>query len=60
MELSLTELLARADQEIGRAHEDQEQGIAGAEGRLAQAENRHAELLARRERRREELERQRA
>jgi hypothetical protein len=60
VDTSLTELLARADQEIGRAHEDQEQGIAGAEGRLAQAENRHAELLARRERRREELARQRA
>ena len=60
VDTSLTELLARADQEIGRANEDQEQGIAGAEGRLAQAENRHSELLARRERRREELARQRA
>ena len=60
VDTSLTELLARADEEIGRAHEDQQQGIAGAEGRLAQAENRHAELLARRERRREELARQRA
>jgi uncharacterized protein DUF3883 len=60
VDTSLTELLARADQEIGRANEDQEQAIAGAEGRLAQAENRHAELLVRRERRREELGRQRA
>jgi superfamily II DNA or RNA helicase len=60
VDTSLTELLAKADQEIGRANEDQEQAIAGAEGRLAQAENRHAELLARRERRREELGRQRA
>jgi len=34
--------------------------VGGAEGRLAQAENRHAELLARRERRRQELERQRS
>jgi superfamily II DNA or RNA helicase len=60
VETSLTELLAKADEEIGRAHEDKEQGIAGAEGRLAQAENRHGELMARRERRRDELSRQRA
>jgi len=56
VELSLTELLQRADEEIGKANEDKERGIAGAEGRLAQAENRHAELLGRRERRRRELE----
>lgn len=60
VELSLTELLQRADEEIGRANEDKEKGVAGSEGRLAQAENRHAELLARRERRRLELERQRS
>ena len=60
VDTSLTELLAKADEEIGRAHEDKEQGIAGAEGRLVQAENRHGELLARRERRRDELSRQRA
>jgi hypothetical protein len=36
-----------------------DQGIQGAEGRLAQAEARHAELSARRENRRQELERQR-
>lgn len=60
VELSLTELLQRADEEIGKANEDKERGIAGADGRLAQAENRHAELLARRERRRKELERQRS
>jgi superfamily II DNA or RNA helicase len=60
VELSLTELLQRADEEIGKAYEDREKGIAGADGRLAQAENRHAELLARRERRRQELERQRS
>jgi hypothetical protein len=59
VDTSLTELLAKADEEIGRAHEDKEQGIAGAEGRLAQAENRHGELLTRRERRRDELSRQR-
>jgi hypothetical protein len=60
LETSLTELIVKADQEIGPAQEDQELGVAGAEGRLAQAENRHAELLARRERRRDELARQRA
>ena len=60
VELSLTELMLRADREIGQAIEAQEQGIPGAEGRLAQANNRHAELQARRERRRAELIRQRS
>jgi superfamily II DNA or RNA helicase len=60
VELSLTELLQCADEEIRRAVAEVEQKIAGAEGRLAQAETRHAELLARRERRRTDLERQRA
>jgi superfamily II DNA or RNA helicase len=60
VELSLTEVLQRTDDEIGRASEEVEKGVAGAEGRLAQAETRHAEVLARRERRRDELRRQRA
>ena len=60
VELSLTELLQRTDEEIGRAAADVEEGKQGAEGRLAKAENRHAELLSRRERRRQELARQRA
>ena len=60
VELSLTELLARTDQEIGKAQEAIERGEQGAEGRLAQAEARHAELLARRERRRKELQQQRS
>ena len=60
VELSLTELLQRADEEIGRAAADVEQKLPGAEGRLAQAEARHAELLVRRDRRRTDLERQRA
>ncbi len=60
VELSLTELLQRADEEIGRAQEEIERGVQGAEGRLAQAEARHAELLTRRERRRKELEQQRS
>ena len=60
VELSLTEVLQRIDAEIGRAHDDRENGVAGAEGRLAQAEARHDEVSARRERRRTEGARQRA
>jgi len=60
VEISLTELLQRADDEIGRAAGEVEQGIQGAEGRLAQAETRHAELLARRDRRRREMEQERS
>ncbi len=60
VELSLTELLQRADEEIGRTAAEVEQRLPGAEGRLALAEARHAELLARRERRRKELEQQRS
>ena len=55
IEISLTELIQRADDEIGRACDEVNKGITGAEGRLAQAENRHAELLSRREKRRREL-----
>jgi hypothetical protein len=58
IELSLTELLQKADEEIGRAASEVDQKVTGAEGRLAQAEARHSELLARRDRRRQELERQ--
>jgi hypothetical protein len=53
-------MLQRADEEIGRAASDAEQKRPGAEGRLAKAETRHAELLARRDHRRIELDRQRA
>jgi len=60
VELSLTELLQRADDEIGRAAAGVEQKLPGAEGRLAQAETRHSEILDRRARRRAELEQQRA
>ena len=60
VELSLAEVLQRMDDEIGRAAEEVDQKITGAEGRLSQAETRHAEVLVRRERRREELKRQRA
>ena len=60
VELSLTEVLGRIDQEIGRASEDLDKQKTGAEGRLAQAETRHDEAMARRERRRRELTQQRA
>jgi Domain of unknown function (DUF3883) len=60
VELSLTELLQKVDEEIGKAAWDVDQKVAGAEGRLAQAETRHSELLARRERRRQELQQQHA
>jgi superfamily II DNA or RNA helicase len=60
IELSLTELLQRADEEIGRAYSEVEQKVVGSEGRLAQAESRHAELLSRRDRRRQELEQERS
>ncbi|NOX20071.1 MAG: DUF3883 domain-containing protein, partial [Nitrospirae bacterium] len=57
---SLTELLQKVDDEIGRAAAEVEQKVPGAEGRLVQAEARHAELLARRERRLRELEKERS
>jgi superfamily II DNA or RNA helicase len=60
VELSLTELLQRADEEIGRAAGDVETKLAGEEGRLAMAEARHAELLARGDGRRVDLQRERA
>ena len=60
VELSLTEVLRRTDREIGRAVEDKANQISGAEGRLAQAENRHSAALERRDRRRRELEQQQA
>ena len=60
IKLSLTEVLQRIDDEIGRAAAEVEAGVTGAEGRLAQAEARYIEVMARRERRREELQRQQA
>ena len=60
IELSLTEILQRIDEEIGRAADEVANDVTGAEGRLAQAEARHAEVLTRRDRRRAELGRQRA
>ncbi|HSW09568.1 MAG TPA: helicase-related protein, partial [Bacillota bacterium] len=60
IKLSLTELLHRADLEIGKAQEAVERGEQGAEGRLARAEARHDDLLRRRERRCKEHDQQRA
>lgn len=60
IELSLTELLEKEDRLIGRFAEEAERGGEGAAGLLAQAEDRHAKLFARRERRRQELERQKS
>jgi superfamily II DNA or RNA helicase len=60
VELSLTELLEREDRLIGRLAEDAERGVEGAAGNLKQAEERHAALMTRRDRRRQELERQRS
>jgi superfamily II DNA or RNA helicase len=60
VELSLNELVQRADDEIGRAMVEVEKKVTGAEGRLAQANFRHSELRHRRDRRRRELEQQRS
>ena len=59
VEISLTEVLHRIDQEIGRACEEIG-NKTGAEGRLAKAERRHEEVLSRRAHRREVLTQQRA
>ena len=58
VELALTEVLQRTDQEIGRASADRAEEAPGAAGRLALAEARHREVWDRRERRRAELRRQ--
>lgn len=60
VEMSLTELLQNADDEIGKAAADAEQKLTGAEGRLSQAETRHSQLLNRRDKRRTEMARQKA
>jgi superfamily II DNA or RNA helicase len=60
VEISLTELMSREDQLIGRFSEDSDTGVDGSAGNLKQAEDRHAALLARRERRRMELGQQKA
>ena len=46
----MTELLQRADQQIGRFADAVDRGDEGAKGLLAQAEQRHQDLLQRRDR----------
>jgi len=58
--ISLKELLEKADEEIGRAADEVEQGVQGAEGRVAQATSRHDELRDRLARRTAELAQQRS
>ena len=60
VEISLTELIARADLDIGRCEEQKSRDREGAAGLLKIAIDKHDELCRRRERRREELERQKA
>jgi superfamily II DNA or RNA helicase len=60
VEISLTELIARADQDIGRFEEEKNRNVEGAAGLLKIATDKHDELCHRRERRREELDRQKA
>jgi superfamily II DNA or RNA helicase len=60
VETSLKELIFREDQRIARLQEDVDRRVEGAPGNLRQAEKRQAELIDRRNRRREALERQRS
>jgi hypothetical protein len=60
VEISLTELIARADLDIGRCEDQKSRDREGAAGLLKIAIDKHDELCRRRERRREELERQKA
>ncbi len=60
VEVSLTELIAREDQKIGKFTEEKMRGDALASANLAKAEERHGELLLRRQKRRDDLARQRA
>jgi hypothetical protein len=60
VEISLTELISREDALIGRFAEEAERGVEGAAGSLKLAEDRCAALTLRRDKRRKELERQRA
>ena len=60
VELALSELIARADDDIGRYADEKDRNLEGAAGRLAIAIEKHDQLCRRREQRREELERQQA
>ena len=60
VEISLTELLLREDQKIGKFTDEKEKGDLLAPANLAKAEERHADLMKRRQKRRDELARQRS
>ena len=60
VEMSLTQVLLKTDQDVGRVLEEVENNVQGAEGRLVLAENRHGAALERRERRRQEITQQQA
>jgi hypothetical protein len=59
IELSLTELICRVDQQLWDLVQQAERGVPGMEGLLKAAEDRHAALIRRREQRRQDLARQR-
>jgi len=60
IEMSLTELIGKEDAAIDRWAEQADRGVEGAAGNLKQAEDRQAQLLQRRDTRRQEMERQRS
>ena len=60
IEMSLTELIGKEDAAIDRWDDQAQRGVEGAAGNLKQAEDRQAQLLHRRETRRQEMERERS
>lgn len=58
VDLSLTELISREDEKLGRFDEQAQRGVEGAAGLLAQTWTRREELEGRRDRRRTDLARQ--
>ncbi len=58
IEISLTELIQKADQQIGKFADAEERGDEGAKGLLVQAETKQQELIQHRDRRRQELKQQ--
>ena len=59
IEISLTELISKEDEKLGRYAEERDRGVEGAAGLFAQTMGRMKELEDRRDRRRLELARQR-
>jgi type I site-specific restriction endonuclease len=55
VELSLTEIISKSDQEISKLEDEIQLGVAGAEIRRAIAENLQANLISHRDTRRKEL-----